>query len=497
MNLTPDEIPMLWPSGPLAAARRRQAEGFTPELKTTLDRWHQPQTLDLLQSSPITCLVLPWASGLPEDKDQWQSSTPLVQAARKRNLKIVGWIEEKADASQAVAAARAAGLTAVAAPAGFQGNAEMPALPWAERGHLPWDSKAPALLATGNAWPGVQAQQGGASEAGPTGKPWVESNAWFVELARLRTPAAIWLMFDPPAGSVLRQQSYVVAVMDAEAKGGRWVLSFDENLRRGLVEGSAAAAQTASTVWNTLRFFAKHRDWGTMQSLALVGILSDYSQANFEMAGEVLKLTARRGLLTRPVWASQAAQRGFAGLKAIVCYDEELPPAALRKRVLDFVAQGNLLIAGPKWGPIGKASASHQHPRYDIQLYGKGRAAIARANVVDPYEAAIDIHGLFSRANDLVRLFNTATSGGLFYAGTPDGKRTLLQLVNYTAGGGRGNPAAGTPNVTVWVRRNYRAARMWTMETAEPAPLTAVPADSGYEYHIAALPPYAAIEFEA
>jgi hypothetical protein len=496
MNLTPDEIPMLWPCGPLAAAQRRLSEGFTPEMKTTFDRWLQPQALDLLQSSPITCLVLPWAAGLAEDKHQWQSSTALVQAALKRGLKVVGWIDEKADAAAAIAAARAAGLTAAAAH-GFGGNAGIPVLPWAERSHLPWDSKAPALVAAGNAWPGVQAQQGGASEAGPTGKPWVESNAWFVELARLRAPAALWLMFDPPAGTVLRQQSYVVAVMDTEAKGGRWVLSFDDNLRRGLVEGNAAAAQTAGAVWDALRFFAKHRDWGSMQSLALVGILSDYSEANFELAGEVLKLTARRGLLTRPVWASQAAQRGFAGLKAVVCYDEELPQPALRKRILDFVAEGNLLIAGPKWGQIGKPSPSRQHPRYNIQLYGKGRAAIAKENVVDPYEAAIDIHGLFSRANDVVRLFNTATSGGLFYTGTPDGKRALLQLVNYTAGGGRGNAAASTPNVAVWVKRNYRAARMWTMDAAEPAPLTAVAADSGYEYHIAALPPYAAIEFEA
>jgi hypothetical protein len=200
MNLTPDEIPMLWPCGPLAAAQRRLSEGFTPEMKTTFDRWLQPQALDLLQSSPITCLVLPWAAGLAEDKHQWQSSTALVQAALKRGLKVVGWIDEKADAAAAIAAARAAGLTAAAAH-GFGGNAGIPVLPWAERSHLPWDSKAPALVAAGNAWPGVQAQQGGASEAGPTGKPWVESNAWFVELARLRAPAALWLMFDPPAAN--------------------------------------------------------------------------------------------------------------------------------------------------------------------------------------------------------------------------------------------------------------------------------------------------------
>jgi hypothetical protein len=213
------------------------------------------------------------------------------------------------------------------------------------------------------------------------------------------------------------------------------------------------------------------------------------------MAGEVLKLTGRRGLLTRPVWIQTALAKGLGGLKALVCYDEELPPAALRKQILEFVAGGGLLVAGPKWEPAGKPAAA-EHPRYHLRLLGKGRLAIAKENVVDPYEAAIDIHGLVSRANDVVRLFNTATAGGLFYTGTEDGKRALLQLVNYT-GARRGAMAEGTPNVTVWVRRNYARARLYSMEAAEGQELSGVAADGGAEYHIAMLPAYAAIEFEA
>lgn len=493
MNLTPHEIPVLWPSGPLAVAKRQASEGFTPEIKTTIERWHEPKSLDILRGSPVTCLVLPWAAGLPEDQPQWSTAAPLVQAAAQRNLKVIGWIEEKADVKLAAEAAKTAGLAAVAAR-NFQGSAAVPVVPWAERSHAPWDTQSPVLLATENVWPGVHGQQGGAAEAGPTGQPWVESNAWFVELARLRTQASVWLMFDPPAGSVTRPQSYVVAVMDTEAKGGRWVVSFDDNLRAGLVQGNAAASQTVQAIWTALRFFARHRDWGSLQSLAVVAVLSDFRDPNFEMAGEVLKLTGRRGLLTRPLWLQEAQAKGFAGLRAVIHYDEELPSATLRKRILDFVSAGGLLVGGPKWPLAGKPSTA-QHPRYQLRLYGKGRLAIARENVADPYEAAIDIHGLVSRANDVVRLFNAATAGGLFYAGTADGKRALLQLVNYT-GARRGATAEGTPNVTVWVRRKYARARMYSMEPAEPVPLNNVAVENGYEYHIAMLPAYAAIEFE-
>jgi len=494
MNLLRDDIPMLWPSGPLAVAKRQKSEGFAPETRQVLERWHQPAALDLLKNSPINCIVLPWAAGLAEDRQQWQSSSALIQAARAKNLKVVGWIEEMPDPKPAIAAGQSAGLTAVAAHGSHAGSG-IPVIPWAERGHAPWDTKAPVLPVTDNVWPGVQAQQGGAANAGPTGKPWVESNAWFVELAKERTPATPWLMFDPPAGSVVRAQSYVVCVMDTEAFGGRWIISFDDNLRGGLVGGNATAMQSLEGVSQALRFFAQHREWESFRSQAVVGVLSDFAGDNFEMGGEVLKLTARRGLLTRPVWADQALTKGFPGLKALVRYDEAPPPAALRKRILDFVSQGGLLITGPKWGAEGKAFADQTHSRYEMRALGKGKLAVARENVVDPYEASIDIQSIVSRANDLVRLFNTATSGGIFLTGSPDGKRVLLQLVNYT-GAGRGVGGGGTPNVVVWLARSYRSARLLSPALEQPQPLNMVKADWGYEYHIPSLPAFAAIEFE-
>jgi hypothetical protein len=240
-----------------------------------------------------------------------------------------------------------------------------------------------------------------------------------------------------------------------------------------------------------IRFYEKHREWKTYRPAGVAGVISDFAGENFDMSGEILKLSLRRGLLSRPLWKSRLTAQSFTGLKGLVYADKQPPAADLRKRMLAFVEQGGFLASGPNWGPEGKSAGAHA--RFDLRALGKGRLAVAKEELVDPFQMAVDIQGIFSRANDLVRLFNGTTAGGVNYTTSPDGKKALIQVLNYSGGGGR----AGTPSVSVWVRRSYRSARLWSVDAAQPAPLKAVSADGGgYEYHIDLMPSFAAIEFE-
>src|ERR1035441_9048787 len=129
-----NSVPMRWQSGPLELANRQKKEGFTPQAGQTLQYWHTPAALDIIQGSPVNCLVISWAAGLAEDAEQQRTIKPLVDAARQRNLDVVGWVDGKADSNGAIAAAQAAGLTAVAIQ-GFTGKSEFPVLPWGDRAH--------------------------------------------------------------------------------------------------------------------------------------------------------------------------------------------------------------------------------------------------------------------------------------------------------------------------------------------------------------------------
>ena len=179
-----NSVPLRWPSGPLEIARREKSEGFNSQIRQTLERWHDPAMLEFLKDTAIDCIVISWAGGLASDAEQQRTAARLIEAARRRNLAVIGWVDGKADHGSAIAAAQAAGLSAVALH-GFQGSTDFPVIAWSEREDVPWDSTGPAVAIGGNVWPGVSlASGGGDASAGPTGVPWLDSNGWYIQMAR-------------------------------------------------------------------------------------------------------------------------------------------------------------------------------------------------------------------------------------------------------------------------------------------------------------------------
>jgi hypothetical protein len=482
---------MRWVSGPLEIARRGKTDGFTPQHKQTLERFHDPASLDILKDSPIDCLALSWAAGLPEDAAQQKSAAPLVAAARQRNLAVVGWVEGAADHAAAIASARAAGLAAVAIQ-DFKGQTDFPVIPWGERDKMPWDAPGPLLAASGNVWPGVT-MPGFGDSAGPTSVPWLDSNGWFAQMALARTQKRLWLMFDPPAkGRVVTAANYQTAVCDSEIAGGRWVISLDDTLRAGLIDGNAPARETLQQIGAAIAFFDKHAGWRTFHSRGVLGVVSDFTGADYDVSGEILNLAARRNLQFRVIWKSQALAQPFTGLKALIYADKTPPEAPLRRQMMDFAQQGGLLITGPKWGSEGSPADPGFDTQFAVRTFGKGRLAVAKDELTDAYQVVVDAQVLVSHANDLVKVYNSSSSGCTLVMGSPDGKRTLVQVLAFAAG--RGSSAR-----TVWVREKYRAASLWSIGASAPLPIEPAPADEyfGVECRIpAAVPGHFALEFE-
>src|ERR1035438_10267019 len=88
------------------------------------------------------------------------------------------------------------------------------------------DSLPPGVSLVPGEWPGIQLSPSGKVDtvaAGPTGAPWVDSNGWKIRLTTaLHRETTVWVDA-PPKGPRLFPQSYVVAVADSAARGGRWV----------------------------------------------------------------------------------------------------------------------------------------------------------------------------------------------------------------------------------------------------------------------------------
>ncbi len=485
-------IPIRWAGGPLEIAARGKAGSLTPQTSQALERCHDPASLGVLEGSPFDCLLVTWAGGLPEDAAQQQSMGPLVQAARKRNLWVVGYVTGEADHNSAIAAAKSAGLDGLAIQA-FHGKSDFPVIPCCERAAMNWDSTGPALCVTDNVWPGVSRQSFGAN-AGPTSAPWLDSNGWYVQLARARFAPPIWLMFDPPGDrNVMVAQNYLTAICDTEAAGARWVISLDSNLVNGLAEGASGARETLKQIGAAAGFFRKHAEWKTFRSLGVVGIISDFTGHNFEMSGEILNLMARRNLQFRAIWKPFAMAKPFTGLKSLVYADTAAPAPELRRKMMAFVEQGGLLVTGPNWGAEGKPANPDFPTQFEVRSVGQGRLAVAREELADAYQVAVDTQFLTSHASDLVKVYNSSSSGCALFTGSPDDKRALLQIVSYA--GGRASALR-----TVWVNRTYRSCRLWSIGADVPTPLDGSPSEEyfGVEYQIPqATPGYFALEFEA
>ena len=346
------------------------------------------------------------------------------------------------------------------------------------------------LPVTDNVWPGVTPIRRDEPTAGPTGVPWLDSNGWYIQLARARAKAPVWILVDPPGKGVLNARSYPLAVCDAGAAGGRWVISLDDALRAGLAGKNAAADATWKSVSDAVSFFDRHREWRSYRSLGVVGVISDFSGENYDFSGEILNLSSRRDLLCRVLWNLGKGVPDLAGLKAAVWADSAQPSPQVRKSLLSFVQQGGLLITGPKWGTEGTAGAS-VHRRFDVRALGKGRIAIAKEALSDPWSFVIDVQLLLSRANDVAKLFNASASGGFNYGASPDGKRALLQLLSYSSGGRSADRA------TAWTRHKYRRAQLWTIDGAQPTQVEVAECeDGGTEYHLPQMPAYTALDFE-
>ena len=442
--------------------------------------WRDPSLLDLLKDTPINCLVVAWGNESPP--------AAVLEKGRRLGLRFVGLIEGASDRAAALQSAQTAGLDAVALdnPA----ESKLPAIAWAEKSKLPWSSGAAAFAATDAVWPGIPSGTG--ERGGPTAVPWVDANGWFLQLARtLAHGKPVWLGTAPPPSESVRASRYLLAIADACAYGGRWVITLHDKLRASLAVRNQAALEQWKTITSAVRFFEAHREWNGLAPYANLAVLSDFSGANEFASQELLNLLARRGVPYRIVEKSRAHATEWNGIKGILCLDEQPPAEDLKKKLLSFVESGGTLIVQAKWpAPAGLGAASDALRRWNLYAIGKGRLAIAKDESQDPYVVATDAQILLSHRNDVVRYFNFGTLNG-YYTSSAGGRRAVLHVVNYTT-------RTWSNPVSITLLRRYEAARLWRFDANSPAPLELAPAEmTGVEIHLPPFGVYAAIELEA
>jgi hypothetical protein len=351
------------------------------------------------------------------------------------------------------------------------------------------DSSPPGIHLLQGVWPRVKGESGEArrgAEAGPTGKPWVDSNGWRLVASRVRERnAAHWLTFTPPAGQVIDPRAYRLAVADAETYGGRWAVCLDDDLAKGLSGGNERAIGTWKRMDATLRFFQSHRIWRSYTPVAKLLVISSFAGPVKFLSEEFLNLADRRPLPYRVADPAAAEEADLRGLRGVIYIEPKPPAERLQQKLLSFVERGGLLLTphAPVEGPAGAFQQNHRiYPR------GKGTVAVPEKRWGDPYLLALDTHMLLGREHDVLRLYNAMTMN-VAYTANPDGSKAVVEVLNFSL-----RPA--THPVTVAVSKRYRTAAMRTLDNEEGRPLEPVKTRFGIELPLPEFSTYCAIELE-
>ena len=340
-------------------------------------------------------------------------------------------------------------------------------------------------------WPGVKmmGRGGGGAGAGPTGNPWVDSNGWAIRLAAALDPDnAVWVDAAPAGNAFLTAGSYVTAVADSAAYGGRWIVSLDNSLAVSLAAGKTDALATWSRLTATAGFFAAHKAWPAYVPMAVVGVVSDFAGENEFFSQELLNLLTRAGQHYRILPKGGITDASLGGLRAAIYADAEPPAPALRKRILAFVEAGGMLITAPKWGEVpGTPVQNDGNPRYRLRALGKGKVAVAVAGPDDPYLWANESVVMVSHRYDLVRFWNSGAAGS-FCTVAPDGRQAVVHLLFYAN--------RGPDSATVRIAGHYRAVRAYTADIPWGMKMEMAAQSDAVEIHLPPVSQYVAVELE-
>ena len=492
MSLNAKWVPMRWPCGPIEAARISKSKPADSDLRTTIEGWAQPKTLQLLKGTPINCLVVDWASGTANDESQQRALKPLISAGRELGLSFVGKVGTKENLAAIVAAGRAAGLEAVMIDGPADPSLDLPVISGFPRDSVDWDAATDIFSATGNVWPGVvlPTMKGDTGVGGPTGEPWMDSNGWFALLARQMVPhKSVWLEIDLPVSSeALPVESYSRAIADSRAYGSHWVLTLDGPMRAGILNGNPQALSAWKSIGGALSFFEEHAEWAAYKPMGILAVVSDFRGTNSSLSGETLNLLSRRHVQYEVLDRRLALAGPVTGLKAVLWTDDDPPTSEQHRNLLDFVEQGGLIIAPKYLGPAGVVPR-HEYwlPGYDIYDGSKGRIAVASQGFSDPFQLAREAHLLVGRENDLARLFNPGTTN-CFTSMGPGRRKEIVQIVNYASN--------SSTYLAVWVSLNAHRARLWCPDSKTPHSLECISESDGTSFELPEFQVNCAIEIE-
>ena len=210
---------------------------------------------------------------------------------------------------------------------------------------------------------------------------------------------------------------YLQAIADAAIVGARWVVALDDDFNGRLLSGQPKALADWKRIAAELSFFEAHKDWRNLKPYGRLAIVEDPSSGAL-LSGGVLDMIAVKHTPVRPVPLAKLKDSALDGATMAVNVEPDATSPAQKAALRSFTRTGGTLLNAP--------------PGWKIPVPRSGQITLDKKELDQIDDIWKDINSMIGRANLGVRLFNV--SGMLSsLLSDPEGKRVVLQLVNYTS----------------------------------------------------------------
>ena len=393
-------------------------------------------TLHLLEGSSINCLLVE-ATGI----------TPEFRALVNRKLLAVAH-----DEASAIAALQA-GAGGLVLEGNFTDEARVrlreldpQLIELRPRAQLDFD--APIIATPQAVWPGINTHdEAGKAETGPTGAPWIDTNAGFLRFARALAPpgAAIWLANRPPEKTLVSAERYLQVIADAAMLGAHWVLALDDDYLARLMRGDAKATAGWKRINALLAFYAAHPGWRRTKPYGQLAVVQDSASGGL-LSGGILDMIGVKHTPLVPVPKGRLAAADLSAVKMTVNIDTANLTEAQREKLKQFTRAGGTLLSGPPGWRMPPPSAT--------------QITLAKEDIAKLEDIWREVNALMGRRNLGARLFNVAS---MLSNLTTDGTRVVLHLVNYSD--------YPVDSIAVHLLGKFRRATLVTPESPTPKQL--------------------------
>jgi len=410
-------------------------------------RWLETKTLELLRGTPVNCLLIDW------DSQQKAQAAVFASAAAQQGVATLAVIRPGGDPSEPARDAIRAKLTGVVLEGDFPPEvaqrakavvAPAPLIELTMRSRMPLGSDVPVMGTYQGVWPGIPVMEDGAAKAGPSGSPWINTNAGFLRAARAFGPSVIWIANLPPPKTVITSDNYDQVIGDAEMVGARWVVAIDDDLARRLHDADKAALGQWARITHQLDFYESHRDWHAFRPYGKLAVVQGPSDGAL-LSGGILDMIGARHTPVLLVPPERLRPEMLSGATMAVDVDAASLTPEQRDVLKAFTRAGGTLLTGPADWKESAATKPDQITLDDKQT----------KRLDDIWH---DINAMIGRGNLGVRLFNVSSMLTNLLVSS-DGKQELVHLVNYSS--------YPVESVTVHALGEWHHAYLYTPEGPE------------------------------